>query len=50
MGDTPINNLRLPAGKHALRITNPDLHIDQTMPITLEPGQALTLNLEAPPP
>ncbi len=37
--DSPVTDYPLPAGHHTLRITNADMHIDQTLPITIEPGK-----------
>jgi serine/threonine protein kinase len=48
IGDTPINNYKLPSGVHTLRITNPDDQVDQSMQITIEPNQLTTKNLGGP--
>jgi hypothetical protein len=49
IGSTPQMNVSLPPGRHTVRLTNPEFGIDETITITLEPGQTVTkiLNLSA---
>jgi hypothetical protein len=38
VGDTPIQNLKLPVGKHRLRFVNEPLAIESVQEITVHPG------------
>jgi serine/threonine protein kinase len=41
-GNTPQMNLQLPAGKHTLRLTNPQFGLSKTLKIQITSGQTLT--------
>ena len=42
MGNTPQMNLSLPAGKHKLRLVNPQLNLKKDMRISINPGKTTT--------
>ncbi|HBQ19801.1 MAG TPA: hypothetical protein DEF51_54630 [Myxococcales bacterium] len=45
LGTTPIVNVELPAGTHALRLVNREAGIEQTYRVTIRPGQRLSRRL-----
>ena len=45
IGETPLLRARVPAGRHTLRLTNPDEGIDETYDIEVQPGETVTRRL-----
>jgi serine/threonine-protein kinase len=43
IGNTPQMNIPLPAGRHTVRLVNPDFNIQETVPVTIRSGQTETL-------
>jgi serine/threonine protein kinase len=44
-GQTPVN-IKLPAGRHALTVTNPDYHIKRQFSVTILPNQTVRKKLD----
>ena len=42
VGNTPLMNLPLPAGKHSIRMFNPDMGLTKTIKVTLKAGSTTT--------
>jgi len=45
-GSTPIARKGLAAGKHTVRIVNPSLGIDRTIPVIVKPGRTTKISLD----
>jgi hypothetical protein len=44
-GPTPVR-LQLPAGPHTVVLSNPEFHIQRTLPVELKPGETLRKKLD----
>jgi PEGA domain len=42
VGNTPQFDLRLPAGKHSIKLVNEELGVSRTLTITIKPGETVT--------
>jgi len=46
LGDTPLLEKPLPAGKHTLRLVNPDKGVKHAIEVEIQPGQTTTMKLK----
>ncbi len=45
LGETPLIHVALPAGRHTLRLTNPDAHISETYEVEIRAGETTSRRL-----
>jgi len=43
LGITPLLGVKLPAGRHRLRLTNPQIGVEKTISVTIRPGKTSKL-------
>jgi serine/threonine-protein kinase len=46
LGDTPLVNVPLPAGRHQLRLVNTEAHVDQSIEVEIEPNETTVKKLK----